>query len=122
MRIAVSAMVISSMGFICRTTMRASLAFSQQSCHQGPFENRRDLEPIDSEEPDPHAAFAEIAFEVYRPLISYERFSSDFLFPPRRRILRRSLVQDFARLSTAFRIRSIASPVSSTMRRDSSCS
>jgi len=65
--------------------MRASLAFSQQSCHQGPFENRRDLEPTDSEEPDPHAAFAEIAFEVYRPLISYERFSSDFLFPPRRR-------------------------------------
>jgi hypothetical protein len=58
------------------------LAFTQQSCHRGPFDNRRDLEPIDSEEPDPHAAFAEIAFEVYYPLVSYEHFSSDFLFPP----------------------------------------
>jgi hypothetical protein len=37
------------------------LAFPQQSYHQGPFENRRDLEPIDSKEPDPYAAFAEIA-------------------------------------------------------------
>jgi hypothetical protein len=32
---------------------------------RGPFDNRRDLEPIDSKEPDPHAAFAKIVFEVY---------------------------------------------------------
>jgi hypothetical protein len=38
---------------------------SQQSCHQGPFGNRRDLERIDSKERDPHAAFAKIVFEVY---------------------------------------------------------
>jgi hypothetical protein len=44
-----------------------------------------DLELIGSEEADPQAAFAEITFEVYCPLISYERYSFDFLFPPRRR-------------------------------------
>src|SRR5260370_42144370 len=57
------------------------VGFSQQACHQGPFDNRRDLEPIDSKEPDPHAAFAKIVFEVYCPRISYEYSLSDFLFP-----------------------------------------
>src|SRR5271166_3203356 len=60
---------------------RVNLGFSQRSCHQGPFHNRRDLEPIDSKEPDPHAAFAKIVFEVYYPRISYEHSLSDFLFP-----------------------------------------
>jgi hypothetical protein len=55
--------------------------FSQQSCHQGPFDNRRDLEPIDSEEPDPHAAFAKTVLEVYCSRVSYEHSLSDFLFP-----------------------------------------
>jgi len=57
------------------------MEFSQQSCHQGPFDNRSDLKPIDSKEPDPHAAFAKIVFEVYYPRISYEHSLSDFLFP-----------------------------------------
>jgi hypothetical protein len=42
---------------------QAYKAFSQQSCHQGPFDNRRDFGTNRSEEPDPHAAFAEIAFD-----------------------------------------------------------
>jgi Sulfatase len=40
-----------------------------------------DLEPIDSKEPDPHAAFAKIVFEVYHCGNSYEHSLSDFLFP-----------------------------------------
>ena len=47
----------------------------------GAISHRGDLEPIDSKEPDPHAAFAKIVFEVYYPRISYEHSLSDFLFP-----------------------------------------
>jgi hypothetical protein len=62
-------------------------AFSQQSCHQGPFDNRRDFGTNRFRRTRSARGLAEIAFEVYCPRISYEHYSSDFLFPQTQLVL-----------------------------------